>query len=422
MRQVAPIYQNIDSINITRPQTVRLDNGIPLYALNAGTQDIVKITLLFNAGSLYQSQPLVAFATNNMLLEGTQQYTAAQISERNDFYGSYISCTTDKDFATVTLLTLGKHLDQILPLLDDVVKRPVFPEAELHSFIGRHSQQFLVEQSKSRNIAHDHFVTALFGNHHPYGYRLQLSDFQNLTIDLLHRFYSDCYHPDNCRMVVSGNVTEEVIRKINDYLGDKTWTTSISDVFPRYMFEASPEYKWKVEKQGSVQSSIRIGKQVCNKLHKDYAGLTVVNTLLGGYFGSRLMRNIREDKGYTYGISSLLVSLRQAGYITIITDVGVDVTQAALHEIYAEIERLQREPVSDEELQMVRTHLMSEMLRSFDGPFAQTESLIALLEYEQDNSYYEQYMERIKSIDATEIQQLSQQYLDIHRIYEIVVG
>lgn len=422
MHITAPVYHDIDTINIVQPEKVILDNGIPLYRLNAGVQDIIKITLLFDAGSRFQPAPLVAFSANNLLTEGSQHYTAVQISEMNDFYGSYITCSTDKDSATVTLLTLRKYLDKTLPLLEDILKRPVYPEPELDTFKKRHSQQFRVEQLRNANIAHKKFVKALFGDTHPYGYELQLADFDNLHVDQLKTFYAGFYHPANCKIIVSGKVCDEDIRMINDYLGDQTWKSGTPANVPGYFFSEATGYRQKIEKPGSLQSSLRIGKQVCNKLHEDFAGLTVVNTILGGYFGSRLMRNLREDKAYTYGINSLLISLRNAGYITIITDVGAEVAEAALHEIYSEIERLQAELVPDDELQMVRTHLMSEMLRSFDGPFAQAESLIALLEYDLENSYYENFVNRIKTIDAKEIRNLAQQYLDIQRIYEIVVG
>ncbi|MDR2036458.1 MAG: insulinase family protein [Bacteroidales bacterium] len=422
MRKTAPVYQEINTIPIIRAERIYLDNGMPLFALKAGTQDIIKITLLFNAGSIYQSAPLVSFAANSLLSEGSRKYTATQISEMNDFHGSYLTCSTDKDFASVTLLTLRKHLDQILPVLEDVVKYPAYPEKEMQSFIARHSQQFLVEEAKTRVIAHRRFLKALFGDEHPYGHELQLSDFQNLDVEQLRRFYSTYYYPANCRIIVSGNVDNKDIQLLNKHLGDDSWQKNTSGILPEYSFSEEQQYHQNIKKEGAVQSSIRIGKQVCNKQHQDFSGLTVLNTLLGGYFGSRLMRNIREDKGYTYGINSLLVSLKKAGYLTIVTDVGIDVVQPALKEIYKEIERLQQDLVPDEELQMVKTHLMSEMLRSFDGPFAQAESLIALLEYDLDENYYEQYIHHIKNIDAKEIQKLSQQYLDVQRIYEVVVG
>jgi predicted Zn-dependent peptidase len=422
MRTTAPAYKDIDTISITRPLVVRLDNGIPLYVLNAGTEEIIRITLLFNAGSISQPAPLVAFAANSMLTEGSDGYTADQISEISDFYGACITCSTDRDSATVSLLTLRRHLGRMLELLAVIVRRPAYRSEELQAFTGRHSQQFLIEQSKNRNIAHRQFVKALFGNRHPYGYGLQLSDFRNLTVGQLQQFHAACYHPAGCRIIASGSIREDDTRLINRYLGDTAWQAAAAAATPACALSASQQFHVRVTKEGSLQSSIRIGKEVCNRLHGDFFGLSVVNTLLGGYFGSRLMRNIREDKGYTYGVSSLLVSLRQAGYISIVTDVGAEVTQAALREIYTEIERLQQDLVPDGELQTVRTCLMSEMLRSFDGPFAQAESLIALLEYEHDGSYYEQYLNCVKNINAKEIRKLAQQYLAIDRIYEIVVG
>jgi predicted Zn-dependent peptidase len=422
MRKTAPIYKDIDSIDISLPEKILLDNEIPLYLLNAGTQDIIKITLLFRAGSLYQHAPLIAFAANAMLTDGCEGYTAVEISEISDFHGAHISCATDKDTATVTLLTLNKYLEKMLPLFENVVKRPVYLESELEIFKMRHSRQFLIEQSKNPNVAHKKFVRALFGDNHPYGYELQLSDFDGISADKLFPFYFDRYRPANCRIVVSGKVSRNDIRLINQHLGNEWPEGKIPYTVPDYTFSEPSGYRVRIEKPGSVQSSLRVGKQACNKLHPDYFGLTVASTILGGYFGSRLMQNLREDKGYTYGISSLLVSLRQAGYITVITDVGKDVSDAALQQIYKEIERLQQELVPEDELNLVRTYLLSEILRSFDGPFSQAESLIALLEYDKDNSYCEQYIHCIKTIRPEEIQRLSQQYLEIPRIYEIIVG
>jgi predicted Zn-dependent peptidase len=421
MRKTAPGYKEIDTVHVSCPEFIRLDNGIPLYSLNAGAQDIIKISLLFDAGSLCQPAPLVAFAANKMLLEGSRNYSAAEISEINDFYGSYLTCSTDKDSAILTLLTLRKHLDKVLPVMEDLVKHPVYPDKELQAFVARHGQQFLVEEAKNKVIAKKRFLKALFGGQHPYGHELQLADFKNITVEQLVKFYAAHYHPSTCKIVVSGKVTDSDIQLINRHLGD-SWQALSPQALPEYSFASANIFQERIRKEGAVQSSLRIGKQVCNKMHADYAGLTVLNTLLGGYFGSRLMRNIREEKGYTYGICSLLVSLRQAGYFSIAAEVGASVTEAALKEIYVEIDRLQQKLVPDDELQLVRTYLMSEMLRSFDGPFAQAESLIALLEYGQDAQYYEQYMHSVKTIDAQAIQRIAQEYMDTADIYETVVG
>jgi predicted Zn-dependent peptidase len=422
MRTAAPAYKEIKTVHIIRPELFPLDNGTPLYALNTGTQDVVKIIFLFGAGSLYQPAPLVAFAANSMLPEGSAQYTAEQISEINDFYGAVFTCSSDKDWANVTLLTLRKRLDKLLPVLEDVLNRPAYREQELQALASRHSQRFLANEAKNEVIAHKRFLNLLFGNNHPYGYELQLSDFEHLDSGTLQRFYENYYRPDNCRIVVAGRITEKDVHLINKFFGNVPQRPNNVPATPEYLFASSKSYHEKTKKPDSVQSSLRLGKQVCNRSHADFFGMTMVNTLLGGYFGSRLMRNIREDKGYTYGINSRLVPLRQAAYFSIVAETGAHVTQAALTEIYAEIERLQQNLAPDDELQLARTFLMSELFRSFDGPFAQAESLISLLEHDQDANYCEQYMESIRTIDAEEVRCLAQKYLDVEQMYEITVG
>ena len=177
-----------------------------------------------------------------------------------------------------------------------------------------------------------------------------------------------------------------------------------------------------VLKKDAVQSSIRIGRPLFNKTHKDFAGIMLLNLVLGGYFGSRLMQNIREDKGYTYGINSLLLSHLKSGHFAIITEVGTDVCEAAISEIYKEINRLRVELVPEEELNLVKNFFSGEMLRSFDSPFALSESLRGNLPFGFDNSYYESFLQKIQETSSQEIMELANTYLKEDDLYEVVVG
>ena len=159
-----------------------------------------------------------------------------------------------------------------------------------------------------------------------------------------------------------------------------------------------------------------------NKSHPDYPGLKILNVILGGYFGSRLMKNIREDKGYTYGIHSSVNSLALGGYKVISAEVSRVNIRKAIDEIYREIRILQTTPVGDNELDLVRTYMAGEMVRMFDGPFAVAESFKSVWEFGLDYEYYYRFAEIVKTITPEEIQQLANDYYNIDDLYEIIVG
>jgi predicted Zn-dependent peptidase len=200
----------------------------------------------------------------------------------------------------------------------------------------------------------------------------------------------------------------------------KTRKTYIED--PRNILKGDRRKKVHIEKKGTVQSAISIGSSTINKRHIDYHGLKILNTILGGYFGSRLMKNIREDKGFTYGINSSVSSLDLSGYKVISTEVGQKNLQRTIDEIYNEISLLQSVPVEKDELDIVRNYMSGEMVRMFDGPFALAESFKSVWEFGLDNSYYHSFAEKIKTIDPDEITELAQTYYNIDELYQVTAG
>ena len=156
--------------------------------------------------------------------------------------------------------------------------------------------------------------------------------------------------------------------------------------------------------------------------HVDYAGMQVLNTVFGGYFGSRLMSNIREDKGYTYGIGSSVVPLRKEGYFCISSEVGVDVRAAAVNEIYLELKRLRTELVPESELNLVRNYMLGSFQRNIDGPFSLADRFKSILTAGMGYEYYTRYLETIQNITAEELLRLASTHLHEDSLYELVVG
>jgi len=421
-RKCAPPINPISNLAIIPAKKTELLNGIPLYYLNSGTSDLVKIEWMFEAGNWFQNSPLVAFSVNNTLIEGTENYSFLQIIQSIEYFGASVGYSVDKDNAFIYLVSMSKYLPNVLPLMEELIKRAIFPEHEIETFKNKHKQQFLIEQTKVASLARINHAGLLYGENHPYGYIIKDSDFDALSTNKLKEFYKKFYHSKNCTIIVSGKVRDSELLEITKYFGDESWGTIEKYAIPNFKNNGISNQKLFLEKPDAVQNAVRIGKVLFNKAHPDYAGLTVLNCLLGGYFGSRLMKKVREEKGYTYGINSLFVTFVHSGFLAIMSEVGSDVITPALSDIYGEIERLRQETVPDDELQRVKNYMLGEMVRMFDGPFAQADSLISLLEYALGYEHFNEVIKTIQTINSEQILLLAQKYLDPSSMCEIVVG
>ena len=417
-RKNTPVINAIKSIDYLLPEKWTLANGINVWGINAGSQELIKIDFLFEAGTWYQPANLVAGLTNAFMNQGSQNYSAQDIAETFDSRGAYLQLSADQQFGTISILTLNKHLDEIIKVTADVIQNPVFPEKEVKAQIGKKRQQFI----KVKTLSQKRFSQVLFGKQHPYANTNSITDYDELDINTFVEFHRKHYTAKNCKIIVSGLYNHDLKDALESYFGHQNWsqTVGIDDV----NFEISSDRVRMhfVEKDDALQSAIRIGCVFPNRNHPDYYGLNVLVTLLGGYFGSRLMTNIREDKGYTYGIGAGIYALPNAAYFSITTEVGSEVCQAALHEIYFEIECLQNKLVGEDELEIVRNYLLGETLRSFDGIFAMSNSLKTLIEAQLDYDHYDEFVKVIRTITPKKLKQLAQKYLNKEDLFEVVAG
>ena len=421
-RTIQPMVNPIEHIDIIQAEKRLLSNGIPVYYVNAGSQDVVKVDFIFEAGTWFQTINLVASICNSMLEEGSERYSASQIAERFDFYGSYIQMMVDQNYGYVNIVSLGKHLPAILEMVENMIKHPVFPQYELEVMIEKNKQKFLLENEKVRTLCQKKFTQVMFGNAHPYAIKNKLEDFDLINREVLMQFYEAYYHSANCRIIVAGKVDENVLTMLETHFGGTDWSRGFGIKEP--VFDICPDVQKYhfVEKADGSQSALRLGKFWVNKSHPDYHALSVLVTILGGYFGSRLMANIREEKGYTYGIGSFVLSLKHANYLIISTEVGNEYVQPTLKEISYEMKRLQTELVSEDELGTVKSYLLGEFLRDFDGPFALAGSFKAINDFDLDYSFYDDYLTVLRSLTSQELMRLAQQYLSPEDCYTVVAG
>lgn len=420
-RTQQPEIQKLNDVRLLDYQVNRLDNGIPVIVFSAGDQEVTKVDLNFYAGSWHQQLPLIAPSVARLLKSGTDNHTAHEIAGYIDFYGASMVSMANRDMSVVSMLSLNRHLDKMLALMEEVVKKPAFPDHETEIYSRNQKQRLEVNEQKVDYLAKTRFMNHLFGANHPYGLYLKSTYFENLTRRNLIDFHQRYYNTSNCYILVSGNLPDNVLAMLNHHFGGNDWAGQPADT-KHFEISGSEPGNYHIPKKGAVQHSIRMGKVMFDRTHPDYPRMKIVNTILGGYFGSRLMKNIREDKGYTYGIFSNIVSHRQQGYFTISAETGSDVTEKAIAEIHKEIEKLQNDPVTDEELKTVRNYMLGNALRSIDGALAAGDFFKTLYESGLDENYFYNYVNGIKTITKEEIRELAQKYFDKDNFIQIIAG
>jgi predicted Zn-dependent peptidase len=417
--EIAPDHKVVELIT---PQTFTLDNGIKVYVVNAGVQELAHVEFIFNAGIWHQNKPFTAMSANDLMKEGTLNMTGRQIADELDYYGAYHESSTEKDSAFQALYTLTKHLPATLKVMEEIIKRPRFEKKEIDIYIRKKYQGLLVQMEKVDYLARIHFGELLYGSQHPYGRWAGPEDVKSIKRDNILAFHKQYYRSSNCYIIVAGKVEDSIIGLLNKYFGGNDWDgPKISDD-TSFEVQSATDLNHHIEKPDALQASLRIGKVLFNRTHPDFPGMHVLNTILGGYFGSRLMTNIREEKGLTYGIGSGLISLKHSGYFYISSEVGTDVADVAMNEIFKEIELLQKVPVSPSELNLVRNYLGGTFLRAVDGPFSLADRFRDIHEHNLGIDHYFRMLDTIQKITPDEIKDLANRYLNIDSLYRLKVG
>jgi len=419
-RTLAPAFKQVEHIDILKVECHTLDNGIPLFFVDAGEQDLLRIELIFDNVAWNTAKPLQAFTVNALLQEGTSNYTAAQLAEKFDYYGAFLQKDYSYDQSSVVLYTLTKHLSSVLPLLREILTDAIFPQAEIETFVRNQQQKLSVSLEKNDVLARRSFNQVLFGNT-LYGHAPLYTDYEKLKRSDLLDYYKKAYQPSNCTIIVSGKVSEATLSSINATFGT-AWEENTAGVKNEFYFAPGSGSIHFLERPDALQSALRLGQLAINRIHPDFPALQVLNTIFGGYFGSRLMANIREDKGYTYGIGSGISSLKDAGYFFISTEVGADVCTAAMAEIEKEMKLLRTELISEGELALVRNYMLGSLLGSLENAFSHADKFKNTYFFGLDASYYERYVQTVRTISPQKLLELANTYLQFDKLEKVIVG
>jgi zinc protease len=418
-RTIAPDFHAVEQLALIKPQEIVLENGCKIFSFNSGEQDLVRLEWIFTNLWFDPARPLSNVTVNTLLTEGTKTRTTAQISAEIDFYGAFLQVEHSADQSQVTLYTLNKHLHSTLPVLKDILTNSIFPEQELQTYIRNQQQKLQVHLQKTDVICRRNFNKALYDGT-IYGYVAEPEDYINIKHEDLLLHFQQQYQPANCTIVVAGKVDENTLNLITDTFGD--WQNSITGDFMQPNVEKVKGELLYTEKTEVLQSAIRLGTATINRKHQDFPGFQVLNTVLGGYFGSRLMNNIREDKGYTYGIGSAIASYKNIGTFFIATEVGAEVCKSAVQEIEKEINLLKTVLVGEDELSLVRNYMMGSLLGSFENIFSHADKFKNVYFSNLDYAYYDLYTSTVRDITSENLRDLANKYLDFDDFVKVIVG
>lgn len=399
----------------------KLDNGVPVYAVDAGAQEVLQLELVFYAGNWFEQQKSVASATNYLLKNGTTTKTAFQLNEEFEYYGAYCNRSCYNETAVVSLSSLSKHLPALLPVIREMVTDSVFSSAELDIYKQNTKQRLTVNLKKSDFVAARLSDAYLFGEDHPYGKYTNAADIDALDDSLLKNYFRQYYLNGRCVIFVSGKLPADLQQQLNRSFGDLN-LKAFDKKLPVINATPATEKKYRIQNDpDGVQGAIRIARPFPNRHHPDFMKVMVLNTLFGGFFGSRLMANIREDKGYTYGIHSYVQNHIQQSAWVISTDAGRDVCEATIEEVYKEMKILREENIEEDELMLVRNYLVGTILGDLDGPFHIMGRWKNLVLNNLTESYFYDSVKTIKTISAEELKALANKYLVPEDFYELVV-
>jgi predicted Zn-dependent peptidase len=404
-RTTPPGFQKSTSFSLVKPEKITLSNGLVVTVVPGGEQEVVKVEFIFKAGKWQEHQRGVSYFTAHLLQKGTATKNSFQISSELDQYGVHLEVSPGYDFTSLTLYGLTKNIDRFFELTRELITQPAFPELELQQAKDIYIQGLKINLEKTSYLASRQLRQSLFGSDHPYGCDADVEDIQKIQREQLSAFHQE--HFKSFEIICSGRINKSLIERLTETFGELSVTKATNKITERIVGIITPSF---VEKENTVQSSIRLGKRIISRTHADYPVLLLLNHILGGYFGSRLMKNIREEKGLTYGIYSSITALKHDSYLSIGADVDKENRELTIQEIKNELKKLQSQLISKGELETSKNHFIGSLQSEITTPFAHADKIKNTLLYSLPADFYQSLLTKIDSLTETDLREAAQKY------------
>ncbi len=416
-RTIAPSVVEPKKFVLPAPSSVQLKNGSQFYFLNIGDQPVVKLEFIFRSGSWFESAPGIAYFTSKMLSEGTESFLSKDIAEKLDQYGAFVDISPGFDYINFSVHIPTLHFHKIESIIHEILFSPIFPEQELELMKKIQIQQLSVNEKKNNFVASRLFRSKLYQGS-PYGTVLTKKTISDINTDSLKNHFNH-WVKGKYDLFITGNFDHNFQEAIVKSFGEKL---HLANQFKSKSFALVQHFEEYDEREESFQSAIFMGKRCINRDHKDFIPLLLLNEVFGGYFGSRLMQNIREDKGLTYGIQSHLVTLKNDAYFVINSEVKKENKELAVAEIHIEIEKLKNELIDKNELAQVKSYMKGSIINTLTTPFAITEKWKNIYLNNLENTHYNDLFDKIDQTTSEELMQLANELLFNKPLSSVIVG
>ncbi len=415
-RSIAPPFVKSTTFQLPKVARSSLSNGIKIIHQGGIHQQLAKIEVIFDAGKWFESKPEVAHFTIQMLDKGSGKLSSSQVAAFFDFYGAHIELSSNLDYASISLYALSKHLAALLPVFVELITTPSFDEDEFIQLKEQFVQGLQVKKEKTSYLASKLIREMIYGPLHPYGNTADVSDIEKIDVTDLKSHFISRIKPTH--VFILGQISQPDFETLQNCFANIACNTSPEPVVKMGRASTSAVY---IEKKNSVQSSVRLGKRTVHRTHGDYAHTLILNYYLGGYFGSMLMKNLREEKGLTYGVSSSINSFKKDSLLLIGTDVNKENRKLAVDEILDEIDRLQTS-VSESELELAKRHFIGSLQGEIASPFSILGKIKNIELNNLPEDYYQNLINQIDSVSVEKLTQLASQYFTRDTFLEAAVG
>ncbi|MDN3202849.1 M16 family metallopeptidase [Algoriphagus sediminis] len=419
-RSKAPKFQVPHDFDLGKPVVYELSNGAKVYFFQTPGIDAVKLETVGISGrrGLPLQEQLVPRLCLDSLLDGTKTFDIDQISEKLDFYATEITAISSFTHEGLRLLSTRKQFWSILPLYLTLFEEATFPQKYFDNRKKQKALAIKIELEKTSSRANTRFREALFGANDPFGYENKAENVESINVEKLKDYYETKLWTD-IEIFLAGNFSEAEIEKLFTLLGKipnrekKSEEPLTQKVHPYFLDQVN---------ENAVQVSLRMGAPSIPMKHPDYLALSVFNTFLGGYFGSRLIKNIREDKGHTYGIYSSLQVIGNLDYVLIGAEIQKGFKEEVIKEIEAEILKLCEIPIPEEELNSVRNYSIGKMLSQFSNSFDLLDRFKIVHRQGLGMNFYEMKLHYLKNFEADEILRIGKKYFSEKMPIRITIG
>lgn len=422
-RTTPPACKIIKTIKFPKTDKIVYPNNFSLHILESEYQELVKFTIILHAANEFNyEKPFISPTVAALLLKGSKSYSAEEISEKLDYYGYEITPFGDRDTLGIKCIGKPQYFSEVIKIIKDIISSPNFADDKLEKYKQKQIQTLAIENEQTDFVATKKLTTHLYGNNHPYGHETTKEDIQSITADDCKAFHKKTFHAEYAYSTISGCTHPDILEDIQHTFGNKPWQATKNTIAKKiFILEPSAEKKLYIAKEDAVQTSLRIGKLAPHFTNSDFGNNYIVNYILGGYFGSKLMTNLREDKGFTYGIHASINNNTYHSELIIQTQVAKEVREEASKEIYNELQKIRLYGIQADELEHVKNLYMAAIAARLDNAFS---AIDILHSYPNSVEFlkYKLIIASIKRIQTHDIQNIANLYFHEDSFYEISVG